>query len=416
MPLKCFQEQNKRKFSDSLNSQRWRFLKSGLDDFRSGFPPPSDNMITCGTKGPVPIVLCNNASNASRMAQKKRRKKCTKTQVSPSKLSPLQKASRDHIAQIEYCLSQHPLALYPHLEESVPPELFEEVVGILDPELCLNSEGGCEDCERDSHTPQKLQYQPEDGKSKETCPRPSAPSKESTGKNLRYMCLSKKEVAAREKEMSLSYIPPLDENVRRVTKAFCDWVASLGGEKYHVDEDTILSLFDTGYETKPVFSVPIHVVELNNVPAELRKYVGVSPPQTAVKRPLRTRCHPSLAKDPSQPKWEKIRYGAWYLDPKTWRKQKANEPLEDPNAAVDTFQNLRKQFSEKEAELMQLHGTQAFKEFLERKGYRKPEFLLQMLAAGDANGPQEGTSNSYKKEFLKRPKEIREGSSSTIVN
>lgn len=53
-------------------------------------------------------------------------------------------------------------------------QLFEEVVGILDPELCLNSEGGCEDCERDSHTPQKLQYQPEDGKSKETCPRPSA--------------------------------------------------------------------------------------------------------------------------------------------------------------------------------------------------------------------------------------------------
>uniref|UniRef100_A0A8C8RTH8 Uncharacterized protein n=1 Tax=Pelusios castaneus TaxID=367368 RepID=A0A8C8RTH8_9SAUR len=42
-----------------------------------------------------------------------------------------------------------------------------------------------------------------------------------------------------------------------------------------------------------------------------------------------------------------IRYGAWYLDPKTWRKLKANEPLEDPNAAVDTFQNLRNQFSEK---------------------------------------------------------------------
>uniref|UniRef100_A0A8C0GSM4 Uncharacterized protein n=1 Tax=Chelonoidis abingdonii TaxID=106734 RepID=A0A8C0GSM4_CHEAB len=77
-----------------------------------------------------------------------------------------------------------------------------------------------------------------------------------------------------------------------------------------------------------------------------------------------------------QPKWEKIRYGAWYLDPKTWRKQKVNEPLEDPKAAADAIQNLRKRFSEKvlqEAEVMQLHGTHAFKEFLERKGYRKPE-------------------------------------------
>uniref|UniRef100_A0A8C4VTL9 Uncharacterized protein n=1 Tax=Gopherus evgoodei TaxID=1825980 RepID=A0A8C4VTL9_9SAUR len=42
-----------------------------------------------------------------------------------------------------------------------------------------------------------------------------------------------------------------------------------------------------------------------------------------------------------------IRYGAWYLDPKTWRKQKVNEPLEDPKAAADAIQNLRKRFSEK---------------------------------------------------------------------
>ncbi|KAM9142462.1 protein FAM47E-like isoform 2-T3 [Pangshura tecta] len=415
MPPKYFQEHNKRKFSDSLNSQRWRFLKSGLDDFRNGFPPPSDNIIICGTKGPVPIVLRNRASDASRMAQQKGRKKCTKTQVSPSKLSPLQKARRDHIAQTEHCLSQHPLALYSHLEESIPPELFKEVVGILDPEMRLNSEGGYEDCDLGSHTPQQGLYQPEDGKSKEACPRPS-PLKESKGKNLQYTYLSKKEVAAREKEASLSYVSPLDENVRRVTKEFCDWVDSLGGEKYKVDEATILSLFDTGYETKPVLSVPIHVVELNNVPAELRKYMGVSPPPTTVKRPLQNRCRPCLAKDPSQPKWEKIRYGAWYLEPKTWRKQRANEPLEDPNTTVDAVQNLRNQFSEKEAELMQLHGTHAFKEFLERKGYRKPEFLLQMLAAGDANGGQEWTSKDYRKESLKRPEGIREGSSSTIVN
>ncbi|KAG6931985.1 protein FAM47E-like [Chelydra serpentina] len=415
MPSKYFQEHNKRKFSDSLNSQRWRFLKSGLDDFRSGFPPPSDNIVICGTKGPVPIVLRNHASDASRMAQQKGRKKCAKTQVSPSKLSPLQKARRDHIAQTEYCLSLHPLALYPHLEESIPPELFEEVVGVLDPGMRLNSKGGDEDCDRESHTPQQVLYQLEDGKSKEACPRSSA-LKESKGKNPQYTYLSKKEVAAREKEASLSYIPPLDENIRRVTKEFCDWVASLGGEKYEVDEATVLSLFDTGYETKLVLSVPIHVVELNDVPAELRKYVGVSPPPTAVKSPLHTRCHPCFAKGPSPPKWEKIRYGAWYLEPKTWRKQRANEPLEDPNTAVDAFQNLRNQFGEKEVELMQLHGTHAFKEFLERKGYRKPEFLLQMLAMGDAKGAQERTSKGYKKESLKRPEGLREGSSSTIVN
>uniref|UniRef100_A0A8C3I5N3 Uncharacterized protein n=1 Tax=Chrysemys picta bellii TaxID=8478 RepID=A0A8C3I5N3_CHRPI len=51
-----------------------------------------------------------------------------------------------------------------------------------------------------------------------------------------------------------------------------------------------------------------------------------------------------------------IRYGAWYLDPKTWRKQRVNEPLEDPKAAADAIQNLRKRFSEKVLHLWNLGG------------------------------------------------------------
>ncbi|KAM9143850.1 protein FAM47E [Pangshura tecta] len=300
-----------------------------------------------------------------------------------------QEIRRDHIAQTEHCLSQHPLAIYPHLEESIPPELFEEVVAILDPEMCLHSKAGYKDRGQASHTPQQVLFQPEDGKSKEISPRPSAlPAegsqlynegtlqkkqqqylpyrrnfKQSKGKSP-YTVFSKKEVAAREEAARQSYVPPLDENIKRATKEFCDWVASWGGENYNIDEGTIMRLFDTSYETKPTLAMPVEAVDINNVPLELRKRLEGSSSLKAIK---------SLPKGLYQPKWEKIRYGAWYLDPKTWRKQKVNEPLEDPKAAADTIQNLRKRFSEKEAEVMQLHGTHAFKEFLERKGYRKPE-------------------------------------------
>uniref|UniRef100_A0A674IDH9 Uncharacterized protein n=1 Tax=Terrapene triunguis TaxID=2587831 RepID=A0A674IDH9_9SAUR len=51
-----------------------------------------------------------------------------------------------------------------------------------------------------------------------------------------------------------------------------------------------------------------------------------------------------------------IRYGAWYLDPKMWRKQKVNEPLEAPKAAADAIQNLGKRFSEKVLHLWNLCG------------------------------------------------------------
>lgn len=33
---------------------------------------------------------------------------------------------------------------------------------------------------------------------------------------------------------------------------------------------------------------------------------------------------------PHKPKWVKMRYGAWYLNPKLWKKQRADEPLVDP--------------------------------------------------------------------------------------
>jgi hypothetical protein len=60
-----------------------------------------------------------------------------------------------------------------------------------------------------------------------------------------------------------------DDHIKKVTEDYCDWVKSLGGE-HNIDPTTITSLFASGYETKPPLSVPIHVVELTNIPNELR--------------------------------------------------------------------------------------------------------------------------------------------------
>ena len=65
--------------------------------------------------------------------------------------------------------------------------------------------------------------------------------------------------------------------MRAVTAEFCAWVASLGGEN-NIEESTITSLFASGYETKPALSVPIHVVELTNVPPELRSSAKIQAP------------------------------------------------------------------------------------------------------------------------------------------
>ncbi|XP_063166812.1 protein FAM47E-like [Candoia aspera] len=373
LPSKCFQERvsNKERFSDALNSQRWRFLKSGLDDFRNGCPPPSDNIIIQGTKGPIPIILHYKKTDASQMVPYKSRDLLSKSNVVYSKLTTTQKAKKDYIAQTEHCLMQHPLALYPHLEESVPPELFHDVVKLLDPEMHLTRTSlnySKDDVTIPSPAQHHLKYDMNPNRSYSSTLPWMRKSKNP------YTWFSEKEVAKRKQAAQIAYIPPLDKNVKRVTKEFCEWVNAMGGEKYNIDEGTIMKLFDTSYETDIKTAAPIKIVELYQIPAELRQYLG--------KVPARKRVRSSTKLTPSEPKWEKIKYGAWYLPPKKWKKRRVTEKEEIPEC-LKVFLNVRKKIAQKGKGVQEppLHGTYAFERFLEMKGYRKPEFLLQMLAA-----------------------------------
>ncbi|XP_048448949.1 protein FAM47B [Rhincodon typus] len=125
--------------SDALNGHRWRFLKSGLDDFRDGYPPQTqeDLAMIRSVKGAGLSPFLLKVTETFRPAQSVS-KRLTKSQICFSKSLPLQQTRREQLEEIEYGLSQHPLALYPHLEEGIPPELFEVIVGLLDPEMLLS--------------------------------------------------------------------------------------------------------------------------------------------------------------------------------------------------------------------------------------------------------------------------------------
>ncbi|XP_072263201.1 protein FAM47E [Pyxicephalus adspersus] len=374
---------HKLNLSGALNCHQWRFLPKGVDDFRDGYPASSDTTNVPSTGVHLPILQ----DSVHTLKPVKKPKRFTVQQSCYSKLLPLQQQRREYIAEIEYGLTQHPLALYPHLEDGIPPQLFEDIVEILDPEMRLKSPSGSDDAipedqEEDVITPAKELQETQSVKSREASTRLSTMSEQSRVKNP-YTWIAKQEEPVKEEKRSKipkPLAPALDESVKQVTKDFCDWVTSLARETCSVNEATIFSLFASGYDTKPTLSIPIHVVELNNVPAELRMSVGVSPQQDITK---------SLSMEQFKevmhsPGWVKSRYGAWYLDPKTWKKQKANEPLKDP--AMENMEkgiHSKTKLSQKDEELLQLHGTSAFKEFIEKKGYRKPEFLNKILCKKD---------------------------------
>ncbi|KAM4052396.1 protein FAM47E-like [Anomaloglossus baeobatrachus] len=381
---------HKLNLSGALNSHQWKFLPKGLDDFRDGYPSATDTSNIPATKR-HDLFLQNMATDSE--ASQKQEKKFTKEQAYFSKLLPQQQGRREYIAGIEYGLAQHPLALYPHLEEGIPPELFEEIVGILDPEMRLKSasgfyEGIPEDQEEERFLAPPEVVEVQSLKSRDTSTRQSSMSEPSRPKNpykWLYIWLSNQDPVpeGRNSKTMRPFTPALDENVKQVTKEFCEWVTSLGGEPCNVNESTIFSLFASGYETKPALSVPIHVVELNNVPPELRMSVGVSHQQgTAKTSALRNECQ--FRESTYRPSWVKSRYGAWYLDPKTWKRQKANEPLKNP--AIEDMEkgaHSIERLSQMDEKLLQLHGTIAFKDFIEKKGYRKPEFLNKLFFKKD---------------------------------
>ena len=104
-----------------LDAKQWTFIKDGLDDFRDGLPPPHDDLLLKPNKVPAPLIKNDTwkfkESVLSPSARLSLYQRCF------SKKLPLAQAKRDYIENIINDLSQHPLALYTHLEDALPPDV-----------------------------------------------------------------------------------------------------------------------------------------------------------------------------------------------------------------------------------------------------------------------------------------------------
>lgn len=377
-----------------LIGKNWIFVKDGLDDFRDGLPPAvKGSDFIKSEKGPGPTIKGSIKTEKS-VKQQAQPNRFTKHQICFSRIMPLQQQRREHIDDIEYGLLQHPLALYPHLEECVLPEMFEGIVDILDPEMNLLEDEFIEDLKEepvqeqlsgdgvsiDDHQHQGSARSQMDNIKPEENAKPRNP----------YRWLPRKEDKEKEKEKKDRRVvrdkqissPSQEEHIQKVTREFCQWVADLGGESNNIEESTITSLFASGYETKPALSVPIHVVELTNVPPELRMSVPVpqqpQPTTTAVPTGQTDKKQWALSGE-YEPSWVKFKYGAWYLPPKTWQKRMWEEQLIDPKALKDQdMSDAKKKSHNLNQELSAMHASRAFVDFINKKTVRKPEFLEEV--------------------------------------
>jgi len=367
-----YEERLKRKYEKkpTLIASSWTFIKDGLDDFRDGRPPSIDSSIIIkGNKGFKPNIHGTCSFDGSEPKQSLPRR-ISKEDAVYSKTVPQHRKRKERITTVENHLLDHPLALYSHLEESVPPDLFEDIVDLLDPSLTLKEKDIIEDDDAEfSFTPPlvNIHVKSDISLKKETC---SGYGKAIINSQKKSKAFSDEEVVKEEKNRvnKKKVAQPQLTKIETVTKDFCDWVSDLGGESNNIEESTISTLFASGYETKPTLSVPVHVVELTNVPPELRA------------DDISTENDANILTDNKNenytPSWVKVKFGAWYLNPKTWKSRKFNEPLKDPKE-VDgkKMPEAKERSKELDKILSTLHGAKAFRSFVDKKGTRKPKFL-----------------------------------------
>ncbi|XP_045140287.1 protein FAM47E [Echinops telfairi] len=172
--------------------------------------------------------------------------------------------------------------------------------------------------------------------------------------------------------------PLLYDSVRKGVDDFCRWATAIGSSK--IDEEFILQQFDIDCENKPSCDA-LHTMRLNKVPQDQKSSVGPSKLRE-LDLPFQELDFKKKLQKPQNPykrEWVKMRYGAWYLNTKLWKKQRADEPLVDPKILQKAQdENFQKELQEKEDLLEELHWMIAFKDFVLRRGYRMPRFLEKM--------------------------------------
>ncbi|XP_003360305.1 protein FAM47E-like [Sus scrofa] len=366
LPSKCFAKHKKEllKFPTSLDSRQWIFVKEGLDDFRKGCPP-CDDMITRGPKeGFLPVI----AHRAPWHAPKKSQKEVPKGAELTSTLSPAQLARKAFVEDIEAHLTKHRLALYPNLEADLPADLLLKVLEVLDPDRKL------EDTWVYCQCPRKRTRSPTKLRKKTPAKVHLEPLKETPGSHPTTLL---HEVRKSSRKDSLTD-PPIHKKPPRGITEFCKWVATFGD--LGIDEEFIMKMCEVSCECPATYDKP-SIKKVTQVSSEVKYNIGLdekseikfSEEERNWERKLKK------PKNPYKPDWVKMRYGAWYLKPKLWKKLINDEPLIDPKVLLEgPTEGFGRKIPEYDI-LEDLYGTIAFKDFILSKGYRMPDILERLF-------------------------------------
>ncbi|XP_054422309.1 putative protein FAM47D [Pteronotus mesoamericanus] len=333
----------------ALDSRRWVFVRDGAGDFSAGRPSADTATVRGRREGFLPTI----AHRVPRPPPRNTQGKLPKGAELLSRLSAAQRARKAYVEQIEASLSQHPLAPYPELKDSLPADLLAKLLELLDPEGELEAAWAEREGTRlRKKSPRKLGRQ---------CPR------KLDGECPDEVTLGPPEQDNQEPPGQVNPEPPEQDNQESPSQ-----VTSGPPEQDNprAPRESFLSYLNSTGKIKKVTEIPLelnYTKQLDDI--ETRQFsLGEWNWERKLRKPP----------DPNKPKQVKIRYGAWYLNPKTWKKLVNDEPLIDPKVLQE--EEYWRYGRHLELDIIDdLYGPITFKDFIISKGYEMPGVLQKLF-------------------------------------
>ncbi|XP_059534704.1 putative protein FAM47D [Myotis daubentonii] len=383
-PSRYLSRQNKQlgKCPASMDSQRWVFVEEGLDDFRTGCPSAED-VITRGPREGFPPLIAHRIPRPP--PKKIHRKPPKRVDMCPTLLAA-QPARKAFVENAEASLTQHSLANCPNLGKDLPLDLLLQVLEVLDSDRVLEDTWAYyEGTEERKKTPTHLcEEHPEEGNlepPQEVNLEPAVKAHlESTKESFQsdLSSLFPEEETKASCMMDIRKLPVYEKQRKASVIEFCR-VMNENFENIVIDKEDIMKKFEINLDV-PLTNNTAKIKETSQHPLNIRPCKQLDEIKQRKFSLQEGNWETKLRKpeDPYKPKREKIRYGAWYQDPKCWKKLANDQPLLDPKLvrAKEHWSNGRHLEPDNFDEL---YGPIAFKDFIVSKGYKMPGVIEKMF-------------------------------------
>ena len=347
----------------ALDSSQWKLFRSNPDDFRDGVPPPCRDILSPDSSQlHLPLIhLSQTASSSPPRGTEASldRKRIRKKDALYCRALPAQQKRREYIEALETRLTGNPTQLYPHLREAIPEHLRSRYRD------AISADSHTPDVEESVTSPIETLVLPTPKRSYCSSAPSEVQSETDIAELYRFPSARSPNKLSRPASSELE-AETEDSEFSRLAGDLCSWANQLSDTQDRLEPSHLRALFSNTFDhSKLTTLAPVQVVDLSNIPGELRiALMDINQKKgTCVKRKSKS----TSTSNPEPVKPVRTKYGEWYVPVNLWRALLREEHL-DVSSQKDQEQRWKEgRALELDKEISELHSASLFLRHLHKK-------------------------------------------------